>query len=289
VVGTIDEGQARTKMHGHEVAVSPDGRTVYMPIYGDVGVGKPGLDGHEMIVIDLQSGKITGRVDFGHGVRPHLPVYDRAKNLLYVTTELDKAVTIVDPKTLKILGKVPTGAEQSHMLAVSRDGRRGYTSNVEPGGVSVLDLQARKVVKVIPVAGKAQRIALSADERWLFTSDNTAPRMAVIDTRTNAIAQWIELPGLGYGSAATADGKWLLVPITDKDLVAVVDLGTMKVARTIKVVNNPQEMLIAPDGKTAYVAGVSTGKVAVIDLGTWAMVRTIDVGPRPDGLGWAGQ
>ena len=67
----IDEHQ--TTMHGHEIAVGPDNRTVYMPIYGSSGVGSPGLDGHEMIVIDWPTGQITGRVDFGHGVRRLAP------------------------------------------------------------------------------------------------------------------------------------------------------------------------------------------------------------------------
>ena len=53
--------------------------------------------------------------------------------MLYVTTELDKTVSIIDPKTLKIVGSVPTGQEQSHMLVLSRDGSRGYTANVGPG------------------------------------------------------------------------------------------------------------------------------------------------------------
>ena len=30
---------------GHEVVASPDGRTAYVPIYGDAGVGRPGSDG----------------------------------------------------------------------------------------------------------------------------------------------------------------------------------------------------------------------------------------------------
>ena len=30
---------------GHEVAASPDGKTAYVPIYGDSGVGRPGTDG----------------------------------------------------------------------------------------------------------------------------------------------------------------------------------------------------------------------------------------------------
>src|SRR5579862_2760808 len=139
-------------MHGHEIAVGPDNKTVFMPIYGNVGVGAPGLDGHEMLAIDWQSGKVVGHVDFGHGVRPHCVVTDSASGLLYVTTELDDAITIVDPKTLQVVGTVPTGAKQSHMLAITRDGKRGYTSNVNPGSVSVLDLVERKTVTVIPIS-----------------------------------------------------------------------------------------------------------------------------------------
>jgi YVTN family beta-propeller protein len=282
-VAKIDEQQ--TAMHGHEIAASPDGRTVYMPIYGNVGVGSPGLDGHEMLVIDLPSRTITGRVDFGHGVRPHCAVYEPVKGLVYVTTELDNTVTAVDPKTLTVVGTIPTGQEQSHMLAITHDGKRGYTANVGPGTVSVLDLEAHKTIKVIPVSAGVQRIALSPNDKWVFTSDEKSPRMAAIDTATNTVAKWIDLPGHGYGS--TRDGKWLLVPIPDKDLVAVIDLKTLEVARTIPVVRAPQEMLIRPDGKFAYVAGSSAKQVAVIDLSQWKMTATIDVGAFPDGLAWA--
>jgi len=45
-------------MHGHEIATSADGRTAYMPIYGNVGVGKQGLDGREILFIDLPSRKV---------------------------------------------------------------------------------------------------------------------------------------------------------------------------------------------------------------------------------------
>ncbi len=61
-------------VHGHEIAASADGRTAFVPIYGSAGVGKPGIDGHEMLVIDLASRKVVDHIDFGHGVRPHLPV-----------------------------------------------------------------------------------------------------------------------------------------------------------------------------------------------------------------------
>ena len=167
---------------GHEITATTDGRTAFLPIYGNSGVGKPGIDGDKMLVIDVASRKITGTVDFGHAVRPHLPVLDPVHGLLYVTTELDNAITVIDPHTLKIVGKVPTGQKESHMLAISHDGRFGYTANVGPGTVSVLDLTGRKTVAVIPVATKVQRIAISRDDKWVFTSDVVEPRLAVIDT-----------------------------------------------------------------------------------------------------------
>ena len=273
-------------VHGHEVAVAGDGRTAFVPIYGSSGVGKPGIDGHEMLVIDLASRAIIGDVDFGHGVRPHFPLFDPVSGMLYVTTELDKTVTIVDPKTRKVVGTIPTGQEQSHMLAESHDGKRGYTANVGPGTVSVLDMVGRETIAVIPVAGQVQRIAVSADDKLVFTSDQTKPQLAVIDTATNRVKTWVALPGLGYGTAATPDGKWLLVAVPSLSQVAVVDLGKMEVARKIDVEALPQEIVIPPHGKVAYVSCASAGKVSVIDLEKWDVGKTISAGKFADGLAW---
>ena len=284
-VATVAEGIAG--VHGHEIAASADGRTAFMPIYGSSGVGKPGIDGHELLVIDLPSRRIVGDIDFGHGVRPHLPVLDPVSGLLYVTTELDKTVTVIDPKTRKIVGAVPTGAEQSHMLVLSHDGRRGYTANVGPGTVSVLDLVGRNTVAVVPVSREVQRISISNDDKLVFTSDQTKPQLAAIDTATNRVKIWVPLPATGYGTAPTPDGRWLLVAIPSKKQVAVVDLATMKVVRTIDVPATPQEILIRPDGKVAYVSCNASGQVAAIDLAQWKVQTLIVAGAGADGLAWA--
>ena len=286
-IATISEEQ--TTMHGHEAAASADGRVAYVPIYGNVGVGQAGLDGHEMLAIDIAGRKIIGRVDFGHGVRPHCVVYEPVSGMLYVTTELDNSVTIIDPQTLKIVGAIPTGQAESHMLAISRDGRRGYTANVGPGTVSVLDMNARKTIAVIPISGDTQRISISNDDSMVFTADQTKPQLAVVDTAANKVKAWVELPSPGYGTAATRDGRWLLVAIPHGQ-VAVVDLGTLKVAHTIDLPGAPQEIVVNPDGKVAYVSCTRTGhagQVAVIDLAQWKVQSLIDAGKGADGLAWA--
>ena len=274
---------------GHEVAGSPDGRLAFVPIYGNSGVGKPGTDGKNIVVIDVAARKVVANIPFDHGVRPHCAVFGPKDKLLYVTTELDHSVTIVDPKTLKIVGSIPTGQPESHMLALSHDGLRGYTANVGPGTVSVLDIKARKTVAIIPISGNTQRITISNDDRWVFTADQTSPRMAVIDTATNTVKTWVKLDGLGYGSAPTRDGRWLLMALPDENKVDVIDLKTMTVARTVAVGANPQEVLIRPDGKVAYVSCMSGNKVAEIDLATWTVKRNIATGNATDGLSWAGQ
>jgi DNA-binding beta-propeller fold protein YncE len=316
-VATISEDLA--DVWGHEIAASPDGRFAYLPIYGNSGVGHPGIDGHELLVIDVASRKIIDKVDFGRGVRPHCVVYDPVRKLLYVTTELVNSITIIDPATLKIVGEIPTTQPQSHMLAISHDGRRGYTANVSPGSVSVLDMAARKTIAVIPISGNTQRIAVSRDDKLVFTSDQTKPQLAVIDTATNKIKIWIQLPAEGYGAGATIDGRWLLVATqastripagnapqqsaeTPQSNVAVIDLATLKLVRTIPVPGLPQEILISPDGKSAYVSCMgnvrstkaatdvvvekSVGQIAVIDLAQWKVTSLIDVGAGADGLAW---
>ena len=272
---------------GHEVAASADGKLAFVPIYGNAGVGKPGTDGTLMRVIDIAKREIVGTVDFGKGVRPHCAVLSPADGLLYVTTELDNSVTVVDPRLWKVLGSIPTGAAESHMLAITRDGRRGYTSNVGSGTVSVLDLPARKLLSVIAVTPGAQRIALSIDDRLALTADQRTPRLAVIDTATNGVRSWITLPGIGYGTAPTPDGRWLLVALIKLNQVGVVDLQSMQVARTLDVPKAPQEVVVRPDGQEAYVSCDASAKVAVLDLKDWQVTKQIAAGAGADGLAWA--
>src|SRR5260370_8688414 len=50
-------------VNGHEVAVSPDSRFAYVPIYGNSGVGRPGTDGG--IAVDRKDRKST-RLNSSH-------------------------------------------------------------------------------------------------------------------------------------------------------------------------------------------------------------------------------
>ncbi|HTC65633.1 MAG TPA: hypothetical protein VK685_00760 [Candidatus Acidoferrum sp.] len=284
-------------VNGHEAAVSPDARLIYVPIYGNSGVGKPGTDGAAIDMIDISKRRISGSIPIGP-VRPHRAEF-APDGLLYVTAEIGNTVKIVDPATQQVTGEIPTGAPQSHMLVISPDGQRAYTSNVGPGNISVLNIPARRLITVIPIANTIQRISISPDGDRLFTHNQDAPRLAVIDlpdrksseggdtAASYKVSRWIDLPGVAYASAPTPDGKWLLVACMAKHLLLAIDMSTLKVAKSFDLPESPSEILVTPDGAIAFISCVGAGKIAVLDLRTWQLEQPIVLTPGVDGLAWA--
>ena len=277
---------AENAVTAHELIASPDGKLAYVPIYGNSGVGKPGTDGQLIRIMDLESRSIVGTIDFGKGIRPHCPLFGTKDGLLYVTTELQQSVTVIDPKTLAIIGSIPTGKNESHMLVLSHDGHRGYTANVRSGTISVLNLDKRTLEQVVQVAPVIQRIAVTMDDRFIITADQTALRLAVIDAKTLKIVKSVALPGLAYGTAVTPDGKSLVVAIPGAQKAGLVDLATMRLIKTLPMPKSPQEVLVRPDGLVAYVSCDSSAQVAEIDLEHFTLKKLIKVGAGDDGLAW---
>lgn len=277
-------GKIVVGVNGHEVMTSRDGLFAYVPIYGNSGVGRPGTDGSTIDVIDLRERKFWGTIDLGKHLRPHRAEWG-PDGLLYVTGEIANAVEIVDPSARKVVGEIPTGQKESHMLVISPDGRRAYTANVGAGSVSVLDLRKRSLITTIPVAKAVQRISMSPDGKHVFTHDQGAPRIAVIDTSTDKIADWIALPTSVYASEPTPDGRWLLA-LNRTDTLYVIDLQSCKVERTLKISRGASEILIRPAGDVAYISGTGAGKIDVLNLRSWELEKPIELTPGVDGLAW---
>src|SRR3984893_18535649 len=276
-------------INGHEVAVSPDGRFGYVPIYGNTWVRMPGSNGSTIHVVDLRQGRTVAVIDLGKEVRPHSAHFG-PDGLLYVSAELANAIYIVDTKTRSLVGEIPTGASHTHMLVISPDGRRMYTANNEAGSVSVLDLRARTLLATIPISKRVQRISISPDGKFVFTQDQETPRIVIIDTATNAVVRSIPLPRIAFSSAMTKDGRWLLVN-SESGKLFVIDVASGATTRTfdiphVPVLPTPGEFALAPDGIHAYVSCPQGGTIEILNLKDWKLEEPLRLKKGAEGMSW---
>src|SRR3989442_2195580 len=81
-----------------------------------------------------------------------MTVHSRAdQGALLVLNKSESTLAIIDPATLKVVGRVPTG-EAPHEVAASADGRLAFVANYgtadRPGNtISVIDIAAGKELK----------------------------------------------------------------------------------------------------------------------------------------------
>jgi Uncharacterized conserved protein len=294
----------------HEVVATADGKRAFLPVYGDANLAQPGSDGHTLDVVDLR--ELDDRkvkedkgqhvtVDLGAPSRPH-DVALGVEGRVYLTTELLQAVTILDPETREVVQTIPTGRDESHMVALSSDGRFAYTVNVGPGSVSVLDLAAGELADVVELGTRVNRISISPDDATLYVADQAAPRLAVISTADRSV-RWIDLPAVGYGTAPTPDGSRLLVAFRPTSQVGILELPAGEVTHLIDVPPTPQRIVIPPPRTEeedrertaaderpddyAYVSCSDAALVVELDLRAGELRREIGVGTDPDGLAWS--
>jgi len=279
VVSRIEVG-----VNGHEVAVSLDGHFGYVPIYGNAGVGRPGTDGDRIDIIDLKEGKLVGNIPLGKPVRPHCAKFG-PNGFLYVSAELAQALYVIDVKARKVVGEIPTGAPESHMFVISPDGRRAYTSNVHVGSVSVLDLQKRTLITVIPVAKTIQRISMSPMGDFVYTHDQEASIVYAIETLSNTIAKRINVPASIYSSQLTLTGN-TFVAVSPAGKLFVLNFEFNKIMGTFDVPQALGEVALTSQSNHAYVSCPAAGVIEVLNLDNYKLETPITLTPGVDGLEW---
>src|SRR5204863_8180425 len=91
-------------------------------------------------------------------------------------------------QTLVAVGKGPEGID------LAPDGKTVWSAHSRDGGVSVIDVAAKKVLHTIPVGTKrSNRIKLTADGRLALISDLDAGDLIVLDTSTRTEAKRLAL------------------------------------------------------------------------------------------------
>ena len=270
----------------HEVIASSDGKTAYVSIYGGGSL-------HEINVIDLVAKKPSFNIDTRPLFGPHGLAFTNGK--LWFTAEGSKCVGRYDPATKKVEWCMGTGQDRSHMIYVSADGKKVYTTNVNSGTVSILvntsstEQRHREWTQtVVPVSKSSEGFDVTPDGRQLWTASANDGSIAIIDLATMKVFLTFDAKVLGANRLAfTPDGKRALVSSLRTGDLYVFDVASHKEIKRIHLGRGGAGILVSADGSSAFVGCTADNYVAVIDLKTLEVIAHIDVGGGPDGLAWA--
>jgi YVTN family beta-propeller protein len=265
----------------HEAVISPSGRVGVVTIYGTQ------TPGNELAIIDINAGTVKRKISLGEYTRPHGAVFlPGDESRVVVTSEATQRIVLVNVENGTIEGTISTGAAGSHMVGVTRDASRAFTSDVGAGAVSEMDLAKKAFVRVIPVAPRVEGIAVAPDGSTVWAGSNTNGTVSVIDTRTGTIVETLSGFALPYRLAISADGRTAIICDPQGNAIHVADVATRKVLWKLDGLASPRGVTIAPDGKTAFVTLAEDPSVGVVDLVERKLVRKIGVGASPDGVGY---
>src|SRR5262245_20955315 len=178
----------------HELAISPDRKTAYIPNYGDGVYGRNPNPGHTIAVIDLASRSVRATIDIAPYIAPHGLQVDR-NGVLYASCDISRKLLVIDPKSLQVTAAIDTEGT-SHWAAVLPDGSKAYVANKDDRPfVSVIDLHGKRMIGTVPMPTGTQGITASPDGKRVLALDLVSPRIAVIDTRTDTVVDEIVLAG----------------------------------------------------------------------------------------------
>jgi YVTN family beta-propeller protein len=276
-----ETGTLQLEAPPHELAISPDHKTAYVPLYGDGVYGANPNPGHKIVAIDLTSRKVSGIVDVSPYQAPHGLQVDN-NGTLYATCDLSRKILIIDPKSLKVSAAIDTEGT-GHWAAVLPDGSKAYVANKNDRMfVSVIDLKTRKLVGRVPMAKGTQGITASPDGKQVLAIDYTDPKFYVIDTATDKIIDTVAVDKNTVGpfrARYSPDGSILITANHVNAIANIFDAHNLHAPqKTVAVGQQAFGIAYSADGKTALVSNHGDGTITVIDLSKNQVNRTFMAG-----------
>jgi YVTN family beta-propeller protein len=296
----------------HEVIASPDGKLAFVSNYG-------GGAYNTLSVVDLVAQKALPRVDLGALRGPHGLAFGGGE--LYFTAEANKVIGRYDPAAQRIDWVLGTGQNRTHMVWVSKDLDRIYTSNVSSGTITIID----KVMgapggfgppppggpggpdrppgpppmptgprppdwneTVVRVGRGSEGFDVSPDGKELWVGNAQDGTISIISLASKSVTQTLNANVRGANRLKfTPDGSQVFVSSLGGGSLAVFNAASRQEAKRIPLGHGAAGILMQPDGSRAFVACSPDDYVAVINLKTLEVTGRIDAGHEPDGMAWA--
>lgn len=281
------ESSVDVPVNPHDFALSADHKRAYVTLYGDGVYGKNPHPGHQVLVVDLVAQKIIDTIDVAPWRGPHGIQID-SKGMLYVTSDMDQKILVIDPKTKQIVSAINSGGND-HWATLLPNASHAYTSNKMDGTyISVVDLHTKTMTKIAQPDGM-QGIATSPDGKTVVVANASKPRLEVVSTASNTVVSEIDLKDAkqaAFKPEYSPDGKWIAV-VSQHDQVTLIHANDLQGPQTVIAVGKgPQSAAFSQDGKTMLVCNHDGGTVSVIDLTKMEVVKTFNAGTGVETLSY---
>ena len=219
------------------------------------------------------------------GVGQMSPAVRDAKNYVYVPSNDDGSVTVIDQATMQIVKTYKVGRLVQHVVA-SWDLTKLYAT--------VSD--SNRLVEIDPTTGdKGASIQVAAPYNLYFTPDGSTAivmaerlnRIDFYDRSTWKLRHSVDAPCKGVNHADwSADETWFLATCEFSGELLKVDTATGAVLGKVALPpgSMPQDVRLAPDGTKFYVADMDHGCVWIVNADGTAVTGSIETGVGAHGI-----
>jgi YVTN family beta-propeller protein len=204
---------------------------------------------------------------------------------LLVLEKSDEKLAIVDPSSLKIVGRAPSGGAPHEVIA-SDDGKFAYISNyADQRGMlktlSVIDLTAQKALAPVDLGALRAPHGLALGDGKVYFTAEANKVIGRYDPASNQV-DWV----LGTGQNVThmivlsKDLKTIFTSNIGSDSICVIEPGGGRNGwnvTAIPVGKGPEGFDLSPDGREVWAANSGDGTVSVIDVAAKKVTATLDL------------
>ncbi|GGL04781.1 hypothetical protein Sme01_65570 [Sphaerisporangium melleum] len=221
-------------------------------------------------------------------------------SLVYVPNSESGTVTVIDPRTYKIVREFSVGRRPQHVVP-SWDLKTLWVNNNDGNTLTPIDPATGRPGKAIAVEDP-YNLYFSPDGTTALVMAERLNRLDFRDPHTFRLRESLPMPCRGINHADfTADGSMMLASCEFSGHLVVVDLGERKVREVVRLPrlgvtpasmahhgmmhhSMPQDVKLSPDGETFYVADMAKGGVWLVDAERFKVRRFVATGAGAHGL-----
>lgn len=278
----------------HELAISLDRQTAFVPLYGDGIYGSNRNPNNKVLVIDLERREIASVIDLGKCIAPHGMVALRDGSL-WVVCDLAGALVRVDIAGGAVADVFACPGKGPHLLVATADETKLYVSHKE-ADLGVFDLGRGVFAATIPIGNPAvpsgngsgsEGMAFTPDGTRLVVVDNDRNDLRIVDTASDREVDRVALAGHPLTNPKRSrlgkplfspDGRHLVVTSYATALAWIIDGVDYRRQTMVPLAKGPMGILFAPNGRSAIVASHDSGLLTRVDLANGRAVEAIDGG-----------